>query len=331
VNWFESTRVGGNSVFQGTAPNGMKSLRDTVYYIDKTFLNVTPGFDIAGNQYAYYLQSVQDSSLPSNVNANTNFIGNSFPVAPNRERSAVQADRRAEGLEITLTANPLPGLSLSLRAAENTTADSNAGLPWFDYADARWADWESIASAPIGNIPGMTQTITQYMQSIILPSMSYIKMSDGMPNPQERKNRVNFTARYALQRGPLKGFYFGGNYSWRSKSILAYGSRPVEADEVWREFAGVGAGGYDVPDFDNPIYGRPLTTLDAFLGYRRKFSQGKYEWSVQLNVRNVLDDDDLIPQRAYGRKQSDGTTKFWITNYNVPDPRRFILTNTISF
>jgi hypothetical protein len=23
--------------------------------------------------------------------------------------------------------------------------------------------------------------------------------------------------------------------------------------------------------------------------------------------------------------------RFWITSYNVPDPRRFILTNTVSF
>jgi hypothetical protein len=331
ANWFESTRKGGNSVFQGQIANGMRSLRDTVYYIDKTFLNLNPGFDIAGNQYAYYLQSVLDSSLPSNVNANTNFVGNNFPVAPNRERSAVQADRRAEGVEVTFTANPLPNLSLSLRGAKNTTADSNAGLPWFEYADARWADWVTISRAPIGNIPGMTQTIRDYMQSIILPTMSYMKMSDGMPNPQERKYRVNFTARYRFQSGPLKGLFLGGNYSWRSKSILAYGSRPAEAKEVYKEFDGLGAGSYDVPDFGSPITGRPLTSLDGFLGYRRKILDGKYEWSVQLNIRNLLDDDELLQQRAYGRKQADGTFKFWITNYNVPDPRRFTLTNTITF
>ncbi len=331
VNWYESTRQGGNSIFQGQIANGMRSLRDTVYYIDKTFLNLNPAYNIAGNPYAYYLQSVQDSNLPANVNANTNFVGNNFPVAPNRETSAVQADRRSEGVEVTLTANPLPGLSLSVRGAKSTTADSNAGLPWFEYANARWTDWESIANQPIGAIPGMTQTIRQYMQSIILPTMSYMKMSSGMPNPQERKYRVNVTGRYSVQRGPIKGLFFGGNYSWRSQSILAYGSRPAQAKEVYREFSGIGAGSYDVPDFDSPLSGRALTSLDGFLGYRRKIFQGKYEWSVQLNIRNLLDDDELIQQRGYGRKQADGTTKFWITNNNVPDPRRFILTNTVSF
>lgn len=331
VNWFESTRQGGNSIFQGVIANGMRSLRDTVYYIDKTFLNLNPGFNIAGTPFAYYLQSVQDAALPSNVNANTNFVGNNFPVAPNRETSAVQADRRSEGVEVTLTANPIPGLALSVRGAKSSTADSNAGLPWFEYANARWTDWESIANQPIGDIPGMTQTIRQYMQSIILPTMSYMKMSSGMPNPQERKYRVNVTGRYSIQRGPIKGFFFGGNYSWRSKSILAYGSRPAQAKEVYREFAGIGAGSYDVPDFSSPLTGRPLTSLDGFLGYRRKIFKGKLDWSVQVNIRNLLDDDELIPQRGYGRKQADGTTRFWITNYNVPDPRRFILTNTITF
>ena len=329
VNWFESVRTGGNSTFQGNSGPNRKSLRDSVFYVEKAFLNNNPAFNIAGNQYAYYLESVLNST--ASIGATNNFTTNSFPVAPNREQSAVQADRKAEGVELTLTANPLPGLALSIRGSKNTTADTNAGLPWFEYMAARWSDWETIANRVVDSRTSNPTTVRQFMQADILPSMSYIKMSDGMPNPQERKYRINFTARYALQGGSLKGLYFGGNYSWRSKSILAYASRLVEAKEVYREFAGIGAGGYDVPDFSNPITGRPLTSLDGFLGYRRRIFQGKYEWSVQLNVRNLLDDDDLIPQRAYGRKQADGTTQFWITNYNVPDPRRFILTNTVSF
>jgi outer membrane receptor protein involved in Fe transport len=169
------------------------------------------------------------------------------------------------------------------------------------------------------------------MQSIILPSLSYIKLSDGLPNPQERAYKVNFTARYSIQRGLFKGLFFGSNYGWRSKSILGYASRPVAANEVFRQFAGIGAGGYDVPDFGNPINGRPLTSIDGFLGYKRKILKGKHDWTLQLNVRNLFDDDELLEQRAYGRKQSDGSTRFWITNYNVPDPRRFTLTNTITF
>ncbi len=329
VNWFESTRTGGSSSFHGNSGAGRKSLRDNIYYVEKTFLNVRPDFDVAGDQYAYYSGKVRDASYNPTINAGTNFLGDSHPVASERG-IFVQADRVAKGVEVTLTANPLPGLDLSLRAAQLETRDSKIGLNWFQFTDDRWANWESVATSPILNIPGQ-KTMKEFFQSIILPSLSYVKMSEGLPNPQERKYKVNFTARYTLQGGKLKGLFFGGNYGWRSKSVLGFATRPVLAEEVYREFAGIGAGGYDVPDFNTPYMGRPLTTLDGFLGYRRKIFKGKYEWSVQLNVRNLLDDQELIPQRVFGKKQSDGTTTFWVTNYNVPDPRRFILTNTITF
>lgn len=329
VNWFESTRVGGGSSFQGNSGAGRKSIRDNIYYVEKTFLNVRPDYDIAGDQYAYYLGKVRDASYNPTINAGTNFLGDSHPVA-NERGIFVQADRAAKGVELTLTANPLRGLALSLRAARNETRDSNIGSNWFQFADDRWADWESVAASPILNIPGQ-KTLKEFFQSIILPSLSYIKMSEGLPNQQERKYKLNFTARYTMQGGRLKGLFFGGNYSWRSKSVLGFATRPVLAEEVYREFAGIGAGGYDVPDFSAPYMGRPLTSLDGFLGYRRKIFKDKYEWTVQLNVRNLLDDRELIPQRVFGKKQADGTTTFWVTNYNVPDPRRFILTNTISF
>lgn len=329
VNWFESRRVGGGSSFQGNSGAGRKSLRDNIYYVEKTFLNVQPGFDVAGDQFAYYSGKVQSANYSTNINANTNFLGDSHPVA--NERSIfVQADRAAEGVEVTLTANPLRGLALSLRGAKNETRDSNIGLNWFEFADYRWANWESVANSTILNIAGQ-KTLKEFFQSIILPSLSYVKMSEGAPNPQERKYKVNFTGRYTLQGGKLKGLFFGGNYSWRSSSVLGFATRPVLADEVYREFAGIGAGGYDVPDFSSPYNGRSLTTLDGFMGYKKKFYHGKFEWFVQLNVRNLLNDQELLPQRVFGKKQTDGTSIFWITNYNVPDPRRFILTNTISF
>jgi hypothetical protein len=329
VNWFESTRTGGGSRFQDNSGAGRKSLRDNMYYVEKTYLNVRPDFDVQGDRFAYYSGRVQNASYSTNINANTNFLGDSHPVAP--ERSIfVQADRAAEGVEVTLTANPVRGLSLSLRGAQNETRDSNIGTNWFEFSDYRWADWESVAESPILNIPGQ-KTLKEFFQAVILPSMSYIKLSEGLPNPQERKYKVNLTARYSIQGGFLKGLYFGGNGSWRSSSVLGFATRPVEADEVYREFAGIGAGGYDVPDFNSPYNGRELTTLDGFAGYRKKFNDGKLEWVVQLNVRNILDDDELLQQRAYGKRQSDGSTKFWITNYNVPDPRRFTLTNTFNF
>jgi len=75
-----------------------------------------------------------------------------------------------------------------------------------------------------------------------------MKMSSGMPNPQERQYRLNVTGRYSLQRGPIKGPFIGGDYRWCSKSILANGRRPAAASEVYKNFSGLGAGSYNMPD-----------------------------------------------------------------------------------
>jgi len=183
---------------------------------------------------------------------------------------------------------------------------------------------------PMYAIDGQVTTVRSYFQNVLLPSMSYVKMVDGLPNPQERRYRMNLTARYSFQREPLKGFYVGGNYNWRSQAALGLFNRPATPADVITTFAGVGAGNFQVPDFNQMIYSRALTSLDAFAGYRRRIFRGKYEWQAQLNIRNLFDDRELIGQRSFGYVGPNGNQPI-ITNFNLPDPRRFIFTNTITF
>jgi hypothetical protein len=237
------------------------------------------------------------------------------------------SDKSAEGVEVSLTANPLPGLSFRLGGSKNKVSETNIAKTWFDFADERWTDWESVGNATVLGVAGNPATLNQFMQSIILPSMTFIKQSEGQANPQQREFRVNFTGRYAVQGGWAKGLFFGGNYSWQSESTIGFLTRPVLAAEVYRSFNGIGGtdGAFDVLDLTQPIISPALTTFDVFAGYKRKIFNGRYEWQVQLNVRNLLDNDDLIAQRAYARKVN-GVQETYITNYNVPTPRRFTLT-----
>lgn len=62
---------------------------------------------------------------------------------------------------------------------------------------------------------------------------------------------------------------------------------------------GLTGGTLPVDDISNPIYGKALTTFDAFLGSsRRLFMQRNVMWRVQLNVRNLFNDRDLLLQQA---------------------------------
>jgi hypothetical protein len=77
-----------------------------------------------------------------------------------------------------------------------------------------------------------------------------------------------------------------------------------------------------VPDVGNPFYGPTETNFDAWIGYSRKLF-GKYQWSIQLNLKNIGVGNELVPIWA----QPDGSIASWRIN----EPQKWTLTNTISF
>ena len=63
--------------------------------------------------------------------------------------------------------------------------------------------------------------------------------------------------------------------------------------------------------------------LDAWLGYSRKIFNDRITWRLQLNVRNLLDEDDLVPVAA----QPDASIAAW----RIPAPRTFSIRSTFEF
>lgn len=334
VNWFTSNRQGAvSNFFRGGSGPANRSIRDTIYVAEKTWQLNNPSYAPTTELENDARRKIYENSVPTNLTATTNLLlATNIPLPAYRDIYDALSDKSAKGVEVSMTANPIPGLSIRLGASKNKTIETNIAKTWFEFADARWTDWEKVGNATVLGVVGNTATINQYMQSIILPTMTFIKQTEGQANPQQREFRTNLTARYSIQGGRAKGFFFGGNYSWQSKSTIGFLTRPVLATEVYRTFNGIGAsdGAFDVLDLKAPITSPPLTTFDGFAGYKRKIFNGRYEWLVQLNVRNLLNNDDLIAQRAYARKVN-GVQETYITNYNVPTPRRFTLTNTITF
>ena len=91
------------------------------------------------------------------------------------------------------------------------------------------------------------------------------------------------------------------------------------------EFAvpGVNSGPIEINDLTRPVLGGALTSFDVFLGYGRRLWRNKVAWRLQLNVRNALNRDDPLVQRAL----TDGTGAI----YAAQKPRLFILTNAFEF
>ena len=74
----------------------------------------------------------------------------------------------------------------------------------------------------------------------------------------------------------------------------------------WQDNVGIGRPVIDDPelgfisDLANPIFGDDELIVDAWIGWGRplNFAGQEGDWRLQLNVRNLFDEDDLIPVQA---------------------------------
>jgi hypothetical protein len=69
---------------------------------------------------------------------------------------------------------------------------------------------------------------------------------------------------------------------------------------------------------------------DTWLTYSRKIFRGKTDWKIQLNVRNLLNDNLLIPVKANPVTIGELTTRE-IAAYRIGGGRTWELTSTVSF
>ena len=146
-----------------------------------------------------------------------------------------------------------------------------------------------------------------------------MKQADGQKVESGRDWRVNFLARYTVSEGVLRGAFVGTGYRFRSPQVLGY-----LASMEKNEFPLPGSPSEVlVPARDSPLKGEVSKEAELFCGYSRRLGK-RINWRVQLNIRNLLDNQDPMTQRA---NISTGL----VTVYAVPEPRSFILTNTFSF
>jgi hypothetical protein len=255
----------------------------------------------------------------------------------------IGSDRSARGQEYRLVANPTPGWSLSLSLAKNRTRNERIGTAWFAFLNYRIKDWVAAASdtnAPQrGGGTGPTQlhitagtntneTMLAYLRSAAL-GWFFLRESEGQSISQEVEWRSNVTTSYRFRSGWLKGFRVGGSVRYRGERTLGYRDRTLNASDFTDPLLSTpglfpAGSSVTVADLAHPIKGGSVWNTDAVLGYSTSLFSRRVRWNINLNVRNVLDDDRLIPQNglsAAGRP----------VVFQYPEPRVFLLTNSFDF
>ncbi len=251
--------------------------------------------------------------------------GATFDTAPFPDYLSVVSDQEAEGVEIELTANWPKNWQFQWSFAKQEVEEKNIGKGVLDYVNKRFDHWKQWAEWERG-LPNYESTFANSWTNIN-PAFNFMSSYlglmaevDGRSNMQGREWRSNLTGRYNFTQGPLKGLHAGATMRYRGKSVIGYRTKTVA--NPYPSWPGASAN-FLVPDINRPIHGAEILETDAFLAYRTKIFSDRYDLRFQLNIRNLFDNDDIIPQKAVSTGQ--------VVNYAYKQPRTFILTTTLGF
>ena len=218
------------------------------------------------------------------------------------------SDLNSQGLELELVWNVTSNWRLLVNGAQQKVTRENTALDYQEYIASRAA-----ALTEFGHFP-VSVTASDTLRSVLTSNslagaLTVIRQDGGAITNEIREWRWNLVTNYAFAReSPLRGWNVGGAVRWQDNIAIGY---PIIRDHLlgW------------VPDVNTPIRGPKETNYDAWVGYRKSFKT--FEWHLQLNVRNLLNRDDLIPVVA----DPDAS----IPVVRIPAERSWELTSTFKF
>lgn len=222
----------------------------------------------------------------------------------------------SQGWEYEVVYNPTPNWRMMLNASEATASRGTAGSILSALIEERKPIWFKDT---VKNLPaGQNFNVGDFAQQTIINVLNTAKLSEGQLTPELRKWRANFVTNYDFSRtSRLKGWNVGGAVRWEDKIAIGYAV-------VNNPTLGV------VSDPRLPFFGPTQTTVDLNVGYQRRILNDKVDWKIQLNVRNLLNDNLLIPLQSNAIAVGE-TRNFAVGTYRMGAERSYVLTSTFTF
>ncbi|MDP3069201.1 MAG: hypothetical protein Q8N18_02885 [Opitutaceae bacterium] len=226
-------------------------------------------------------------------------------------------DKASKGYEFQLTANLTPNWRMMGSVSTYTTLNANVGLRTGSLIDQYKGQWLANPAAVVPNRG--TETAQRTFDDMVF-EYQVVKAQEGQRALLERKYKYVGVTNYSFTEGALKGFSLGGNFVWQSRPATGYLLRPVvNASTGARTF---------VPDAAKPNFGSTLLNVGASVGYQRRIWNNRFNWSLQLNVRNLLPVDPYVI-----RSGAETTAPEIAVTRSIyrGEPRTVTLTNTFRF
>jgi hypothetical protein len=324
LNLYETSQTSVVNSTLTAAVNAIISLHTQSFNSVKSNFNADRGDGFPVN----YIAPPQALLALYNVSINNGTISTANPGV--NETS----DYVAKGEELELLLRPTRGLSLILNVARQESVRSNSGARLRELLYDVPAEngqplieaWRSTAADNValfvGATPGSTAVLKGVFERDVLNRFTLITAGDNGTAAELREWRVNGVANYRFSEGRFKGYSLGGAVRWEDKVAIGYPLTTIEVDGSPSD--GIPeANDIRLSDVSNPHFGPDLWNFDAWIGYERKIFHDRIGLKVQLNVRNLFNDDDPIPVQA----QPDGS----IAGVRVATPRTFALTTRFTF
>ncbi len=225
-------------------------------------------------------------------------------------------DKVGKGIDVTLVARITGNWDVRVAGGQQRTRVFNKGLDFSAWTERRLPVWQQFGGLGWDRVTisnSDARTVHQYYDQAIAAEILRQQLRNNLPRFRQREWRGSVFTNYRISEGALKGFNVGGGLRWLDHTMIGLQQRA---------FPGGGTG----DDVTKPIFGPALFSVDMLLGYagRPKLIAGhKFGWRVQLNVRNLLDDDALEPIRA----SLDGGVLDW----GRTPPRQIVLNTTFTF
>ncbi len=219
----------------------------------------------------------------------------------------------SKGFEFEGIYNPTTQWRMAFNVSQQQASQADIAPATQEYLKLRLAEWTTDKAANlISDESGQPVRIRVY--DTLINALNGKLARSGQKVSELREWRANFVGNYTFARDSrLRGWSLGSGLRWQDKVGIGY---PIIASTIAGKVV-------NVPDLQRPYYGPSEFAVDGWVGYTRKIWQNRINWRLQLNVRNLLDDDTLIPAAA----QPDGSIASWF----APQGRTFMLRSTFEF
>lgn len=327
VNWFETALLGAGAGAAGnpamfavdTINRYLLAERDGFAFSTNRVLLANPGDSPITTYQQFYDAMI--GALPGNlaeivnprfVDLNGDGARDVLQYDPITNLSAT-TNASAKGYEIELVANPTDNWRVLVNFSKQETRKTDTAVINAAAVEGFLQGMNQAGVSPLLLDPGTSgggtpRTIESQWAQGPVARLRALRAEDGVVTNEQRPWRLAAVTNYAFSNDRLKGFGIGGAVRLEAKATTGYPTRLQD--------------GLPVPIVDQPFTDDGLFAGDVWCSYRRKLFD-KYDWTIQLNVRNAFGDNDDIPVRT----NPDGQ----VAVIRIPNPTVWSLTNTFRF